>query len=252
MPIEHIPLIKIQRDLHDIPRGMERFSAYLNTIMNGTGDDVSLVPLVAMNPMGREHVAERLDEFLALDADTIAAHAVDEAQARLGDFISGFQHGLVILDDVRGGWTNRTVNDAAFRYGGGIPTKRKWITTAFWASESPSQQSIRQAVLASIYRMFYIQQHGVAKTLRQIMEQEGAVGIFAGTTTLHLDADDLDYSRHVLEQYLESSDHSVLIAALYGNNAAISLGYPPLGLSDNAGLEVALADALVKEGLSPS
>jgi hypothetical protein len=53
MPIEHVPLLKTQRELHDLPRGMERFEAYLKTMLNDTRDDVRYLPLLVMNPMGR-------------------------------------------------------------------------------------------------------------------------------------------------------------------------------------------------------
>jgi hypothetical protein len=243
MFIEHIPLLKIERELHDIPRGMERFSAYLKTIMNDNGDDVSLVPMISMNPMGREHVTERLDELLALDADMIASETVAEAVTRFGGLEGEFKHGLVVMDDVRGGWTNRTTSDFAFRFSWSFPVKRPWITTPLWVSESVSRQSVRQLVLMSIFRVAYSQQNSTPKTLSQMMAQEGAAGVFAG---LHPQYDDeeLDYSRYVITPYLETTDYSAQIAALYGDEAARSLGYQPLGLSKDVGFAIALAAAM--------
>jgi hypothetical protein len=43
---------------------------------------------------------------------------------------------------------------------------------------------------------------------------------------------------------LESTHQPTVIACLYGDEAAKELGYPPLGLSKNAGFQLALADAL--------
>lgn len=241
MTIEHIPLLKMQRDLHDIPRGMERFAAYLKSIVNDAGDDVEFPPLVGINPMAREHVAERLDELLALDADTIAGAAVAEVIQRVGDGDLDLKHGLVVLDDVRGGWTNRTTVDFGLRFGGTINPKRPWITTGWWVSETPMPLTVRQVVLQSVYRVIYVHQNGVAQTLREKLQQERAVGLFAGLQPRY-DADELDYTRQVIEPYLDSTDYAVTIAAVYGNQAANSLGYTPLGLSENAGLEVALSD----------
>ena len=42
-----------------------------------TGD--LALPLVAMNPMGKDHVPALIDGYLALDAERIAADAVAEA-----------------------------------------------------------------------------------------------------------------------------------------------------------------------------
>ena len=80
MKLDYVPLLRIQRDLHDIPRGPERFRQYLRTILKKDGTDVALPPLVLMNPMGRDHVAARLDALLALDADGVAARAAADAQ----------------------------------------------------------------------------------------------------------------------------------------------------------------------------
>ncbi|PJF26908.1 MAG: hypothetical protein CUN53_06040 [Phototrophicales bacterium] len=110
MQLEHVELLKLARDLHDLPRGMERFQEYLRTMKNGLEDDVDLVPLLVMNPMGREHVAARFDELLALDAESLARDALQETEALFAPLTADFdvlRHGFTILDDVRGGWTNR-------------------------------------------------------------------------------------------------------------------------------------------------
>ena len=245
MPIQHVPLLQIERNLHDIPRGMERFGAYLKTMINDARDDVRYPPLVAMNPMGREHVAERLDELLRLNAESIAVDAIADTLDELGELPYAFEHGWVVMDDVRGGWTNRTSGDMGARFGFELPFKRPWLTTAWWVSESPTSQRLRSAVRATVARIHYVHTHGAAKTLRQMMTQEGSVAAFAGQTPA-FDDEELEYSRFVIAPYLDTDNYAVCIAALFGDTAAHALGYAPLGLSTNAGFEVALADALAK------
>jgi hypothetical protein len=270
MHIQHVPLLQIERDLHDLPRGMERFQEYLRTMMNDAGDDIELVPMMAMNPMGREHVATRLDELLAFGADAVAAEAVSEGQERLfkvgtralhslqshalsllDDTI--IKHGLVICDDVHGGWTNRYTTDASIRFSLSEDfklkklLKRPWLTTMFLVSESYTPERVRREVLVTIYRFVHLLEHGPAKTLRQIMTQEGRAAAFAGMLP-RLDADDLAYSREILQPYLDSTSYPVIMAAMYGDNAARSLGYEPLGLSDYAGFAVGLMEAIENRG----
>lgn len=252
MHIEHVPLLQIQYDLHQLPRNMERFQEYLRTIVNDAGDDLELAPLVSMNPMGREHVSERLAELLALDADTFASEVAKEATARLMEEPVAFRHGLVIVDDVRGGWTNRYSTDASQRIdvAPADPTKsttapqprHSWISTMLWVSETPSLERIRQSMLVNIYRTVYLRHHGRAETLGELLAQEGAAAAFAEIGP-HLDADDLEYSRIILEPLLGESDYPTLFAALYGDEAARTLGYAPLGFSHRAGLAVAVADS---------
>ncbi len=241
--IEHVDLLQIARDLHDLPRGMERFQEYLSTILNETRDDAKYPPLSAMNPMGREHVSARLDELIALDAEAVAADAAHEAAKHFPEIDGRYQHGLVVVDDLRGGWTNRYTVDAGVRFGDSHALmKRGWLSTLLWVSEPATADGVRRAVLASVFRYLYRVGREAPRTLRQMMAQEGVVGQFAGWTPT-LDADDLEYSREVLGPYLDSDDWTVCIAALFGDEAARSLGYPPLGVSANAALDLALLDA---------
>jgi len=46
--------LQLQRELHRIPRGMDRFRQYLRVMLNDDGSDVRLPPLGIMNPMGKE------------------------------------------------------------------------------------------------------------------------------------------------------------------------------------------------------
>ncbi len=252
MQIEHVSLLQIQRDLHALPRGMERFQEYLKVMVNAEGDGLELAPLVSMNPMGREHVAARLDELLALGAEEIAAEVVVEAMARLAEWPGDYRHGFVVVDDLHGGWTNRYTTDAGQRIGVAAPapsmsresneSRHHWITSMLWVSEQPSRAQLRATILVNIYRTGYIQHMGVAQTLAEIMAQEGAAASFAGIQP-HLDADDLAYSSEILQPLWGESAFPVVMAALYGDEVARTLGYEPLGLSDRAGLAVAVANA---------
>jgi hypothetical protein len=241
MPIQHIGLLQTMRDLHDIPRGMERFQAYLNTMSNDDGSDLRLMPLVMMNPMGREHVAARLDEWIALDAEVLAVQMLHEAESRLPQPLQGeIKHGFSILDDLRGGWTNRYSVEVGLYFYGGVG-RGGWLTTALWVSDAADRQHLRQLIFNNVYRVWYLQQYGEAKTLRALMQQEGQGATFAGHTQ-SLDPDDLEYSRYVLQPHLDSTHFPLWVAAMFGDEAARTLGYPVLGLSARAGFAVALDD----------
>ena len=69
MKLSLLPLLQIQRDLYAMPRGMERFREYIKAMTDPETGDLSL-PLVAMNPMGKDHVPALIDEYIALGAET--------------------------------------------------------------------------------------------------------------------------------------------------------------------------------------
>ena len=65
----------------------------------------------------------------------------------------------------------------------------------------------------------------------------------AGCTAPALAEDDLAYTRTVIAPHLNAQDRATVIACMFGDTAAKALGYPPHGLSERAGLALALHDA---------
>jgi len=242
MHLEHLPLLRIQRDLYSIPLGWERFRAYLAT-MTGGADDIVL-PLVGMNPMGKAHVPAMLDELIAFDAEAVAGAAIADAARQLVSIPGRLQVGQLATDDLHGGWTNRYLNEMQLRFDAAALLKRGWAVAPIWTSETWTPENVRAEVLASVYRSAHLQQRGAPKTLGQMMTQEGRAAVFAGATGPTLDDDDLEYTRAVLQPYRATTDYPTIVACLYGDAAARSVGYPAIGLSPRAGYALARVEAL--------
>ena len=263
MRVEYVRLLEIQRELYRIPRGRERFEAYIKVMTNAERDDLTLAPLAGMNPMGKEHIPALLDEYLALDAEGIAARAVEEAAGRLAEVPLERKIGLVIVDDLMGAWTNRYTTEFGLCFVGravatssdaqgavtdpAAPAKRReyreWLSAVLWTSEAPSEQRVREAAQIPIYRAAYMERHGPPMTLGGLLAQEGAVTAAAGCTEPALEAEDLAYTREVLAPLLGAEDWPTIMAGAFGDEAARELGYKPHGLSHRAGLALALHDA---------
>ena len=140
MRIEFLPLLQIQRDLYSMPRGMARFREYIKTMTDAETGELAL-PLVAMNPMGKDHVPALVDQYLALNAEEIARSATDawRATASAGaDADGGVQFGLVVSDDLKGGWTNRWASEFSHRFESRAFLKRGFLTGILWTSEPAS------------------------------------------------------------------------------------------------------------------
>jgi hypothetical protein len=259
MNLEYVPLLQIQRDIQAMPRSMERFRHYLRTIWNCYETDFELIPLILANPMGKEHVTALLDELLALGADQIAADAAADASAYLTDVPGDFKAAVVVADDLKGGWTNRYDLEFNLRFGAhheadqdppARPAKPQpprwskflWVFGALWSSEPASARAVREAMLTAAYRIAFTHRHGNARTLREMLVQEGQVMAMAGCTAPLLDEDDLAYTREVLEPHMEATDKRTCIECLFGDSAGRTLGFTPRGLSPWAGLALALHD----------
>ena len=277
MKLDYVPLLRVMRELHSIPRGqppdfngMKRFRQFVRTIFprkkNGKIDEnaVYLIPLLAINPMAKDHVTALLDAYLAMDADGIGARVAAEVAVRLADVPGDFKVGLVVADDLMGAGTNRYNDEFTFRFGpgqfrsGGRPPKRSrwlkdyWLTGVLWSSESPSERAVREAILTAAHRVAYMHQHGPARTLREMLAQEGQVMALAGCSGPTLEAEDIGYTREVLIPHLGAEDTRTCIECLFGDAAARTLGFTPRGLSPWAGLALALHDARLRPLTQPT
>jgi hypothetical protein len=271
MKLEFIPLLQLQRDLYNIPLGQERFQAYLETMLNSDASDVELPTLGIMNPMGKAHIPAMLDALIAMDADTVASQAIAELLDQFEKDSGTFKLGLVVADDLMGGWTNRYTSEFSARFEIEKTLKRGWLSGILWTSEIPSLQKVREEALTTVYRATYIQRHGFAHTLQEMLNQEGYAMAMAGCTQPSLDDDDIAvlglvrhtsktetldkkgsgvphlrgnryiaYTREIITPYLSSRDYPTVIVCLFGDRAAHSLGYKSQGLSERAGLALAL------------
>jgi hypothetical protein len=242
MRITYLPVLPTLRELYSRPRTMERFRAYIETLTGGTDDIV--VPIGQANPMAKEHALAAIDRLLGLGADELGALAAADASERLQRVPGNVEikATIVLTDDVGGGWTNRHTTEAMVRFPSRGALKRPFATALVWTSESPAAEQIQQEVLAAIYRVAYQQRRGLPNTLRQMLEQEGLAGTFAGQQpTLgqeHLEA----VRTTMLRLDLDSAPYPEIFAALYGDDAATQLGYRALGLPPRAGFEYALVE----------
>ena len=73
------------------------------------------------------------------------------------------------------------------------------------------------------------------------MAQEGAALHFSGES-IPLDLEDLEFTRAILEPLRQSEHGPTNFSALYGDEAAKSVGYAPLGRSSRAGFALALEE----------
>ena len=214
MKLTFVPLLRVQRELYAMPRGMERFREYIKTMTDAETGDLAL-PLVAMNPMGKDHVPALIDEYLALGAEEIA----DSRTVRLrtcairrsaqrgstratADRVGAkadhsYRVALVVSDDLKGGWTNRWASEYSHRIEGAAITKRGWLVGILWTSEPASAQARpRRGADVDLSRRIPADAYRVPITLGEHARiQEGYAMARAGCTTPELDDDDLAYTR---------------------------------------------------------
>lgn len=244
--LSYAPLLQIQQDLYLQPRGMERFGRYLQTTIGGASrtQEVALPPLIAVNPMAREHALQQVEALLALGADDVMQDQMPLLSQQLRQWLPReFRVSLVVLDDRMGGWTNRSLMEAGWDKLSWPLQYWSWITVGYWTVDAPSLQRLLQSLRVGVYRSLYALHHGNPSTLAQIMQLEGQALHFAGVQPT-LDLEELHYTQAVLQPLLNSHHFATQFAAMFGDLAANANGYPALGLGERAGFELSLAQAL--------
>ena len=241
MELDLIPLLAIQHELYDMPRGALRFQAYLRTLRDQDTGDLAL-PLVTMNPMGKDHIPVLLDTLRQFGAEDVARNVIKEALPAVADVDGRFTVALVVADDAHGGWTDRYCSEYSHRFEGRALAKRGWIVAQLWTGDTPSPDLVREETASAIHRMAHIRRREPATTLGEMLEQEGTAMAAAGCTEPRVDAEDLTYTREVLAPFLGATDRATVIACLFGDDAAHALGYRAHGMSSRAGLALALHD----------
>ena len=238
MNLEYVPLLAKQRELSGLPSGAERFQEYLRTMIDPETSELRL-GVSAMSPMSRDG-HRLLDALCALGADEIGARAAAEAGAAVAKEPGAFRVSLLVTDDASGGWSSRTTAELAHRRGEEELLERGWITGILWTSQTYGPAEIREEVLTSVFRAAHIAKRGPAKTLREILLQEGNAMRMAGARNPALEPQTLLATRQILLRLLDRDDMPTLVAALFGDPAAQELGFQPLGLRPRAGLALAL------------
>jgi len=227
-----------------MPRTFERFASYLNLVRAEGGAEV--LPLSKLNPMAKEHALAYVERLLAMDAEDQVFAAASDAASRIdGDDTLNVL--LVLMDDAKGGWTNRAFAEFSHRYENKYEVKHGWATVVIWTAEEPTADLLKRRAFESVYRTLDERRNGPVRTLREILDREGRTLRFAGHERRYDDVT-VGAIRKAIEPHLDSHLAPVVMAALYGDETAESLGYPRLSVPDSGGFELALAtDALESE-----
>ncbi|HWZ13451.1 MAG TPA: hypothetical protein VNX22_09965 [Acidobacteriaceae bacterium] len=236
MQIEFLPLLETQRSLLDHPRGFERFRKYLETMIGADGEPV--LPLMAFNPMAKSHVAAVLDNLIEVGAETAAREAAATGGARLAAEPGAYKLGLVLADDSHGGWTNRYCAEASHHFQPHGENNLGFITVLLWTSSVVDPDLVRHETLMAIYRRAWINRCGEPKTLGAMLDLLGWAHTFAAGS-IPLPCGISIPAEQILMQHLDSDHYPTIMACLYGDAAATSLGYATLGLPDCAGFRYA-------------
>jgi hypothetical protein len=231
MAFQLSPILDTMIGLYSKPRSLERFNEYLKILKGDTIDDM-VVPIGNYNPMGKEHLLERLMELKTLNAETIAEETLSEINKKIEkEMKAEFNVYLSVGDDLHGGWTNRFVTDYDSKFRINALIKRNFCTPLFFTSEPFTPELIRKRTLEYALRTLYRMKAEEPLTLKDHIEQEKFIAQKSNKDPL---APECDFeSLHAFyNRHQEKEQHDVIFNFLFGDDASMQLGYPAHGIKE--------------------
>jgi hypothetical protein len=229
MGLSAVEILKTQAELLTLPKGKERFDAYLAAMTGGTNDLV--IPIGSFNPMSKDHVSLVVDRLVELNAERIVAEVVADLNSKFPNFQDAIKVGLVVVDDVKGGWTCRETIELERTTGVSGELKRHWISVLWWCSDDCTEDAVRLAATTQIFKAMEILNHGPVQTLGDWVDLEAQAMRLARVTPSPAEHDWFNK----FKSFTSAQDTPTLVSAIYGDPAAEKLGYIPLGFPTDAG-----------------
>ena len=242
MPFESLPVLDIMIQFYQQERGRKRFEEYL-ALMYDKKDDALKLPLPLFNPMGKDHVPEKLNELKNLNVESI----IEECCRKVSNVLAASEQilphsynvSLSLADDLMGGWTNKYSTDYSNCFAPKGLLNRHFVTPIFWTSETYNEAQIRQRVSKTLWRTVYHLQNAYSTNLLEHLQQEAFVIDQIGFNAPAVHHDEYQLIVDFVRQEKNSESRAKIITFLYGDQAAKSLGYLPLGFNENNGFELA-------------
>ncbi len=248
MQVKYVPLLQQQKQIQVMPRHRLRFDVYLNGMLSQDRQECLVPPMVFANPMAKDHVLAVLDRLLEQNCENMIK---DQIELSVKSSIKQFpnkthrfpkqilQFSAVVIDDLKGGWTNRYATEYQLRIV--LPRNNStWLTIPIWSSDLPDVQLVISTAKMTWYRSFYQLVHGVPKTIPELLNQEGYALLQSRCEVPVLSTEELEYTHDLIKKKYHQLDLNSFVEVLFGDLAAASLGFTQNGFSPQAGLALAL------------
>ena len=242
MQFQAIDILEGMLEFYQLPRDRQRFEEYLRRMVNQNNDQL-LLPLPHFNPMGKEHVPEKLKELIELDAESILDTCCQELNESIQevDFFPDqtIYVGLSLADDLMGAWTNKYSTDYGNTFHPRGMLNHQFATPIFWTAEEYTSSIIKERIASMLCRYVYILKNSYAGNLKEHLQQEAFVNQQVSKDIPPIDRNEYDLILEFVRANLQSENQSQIITFFYGDQAAESLGMPFLGFEANTGFLLA-------------
>jgi len=227
MAVHLIPTLDAMAEVYRLPTtggaDSPRFKAYVELGRAGR-------PVSGYNPMTSKPALETVERLLELDAERLATGVAAETANRLG-LPPGREIELSITVATPGMWTDRIATEVEH-----VLLARTPNQLLFWTGDDIDADAVRRVATIQTVRAT----RATPATVWDAVHQEGLAGALATPADARWDDD----VAAALEIVGDDTGVSTMAALLLGDDAAIAMGWTPLGLAPDAGRRHAIERSL--------
>ena len=233
------PTLAMMADIYELSREggarSPRFTAYVSRVEHHWG-------LSAYNPMAGQNARDTVCTLIANDAERIA---FDEAQTFTARCEFGGDITIAIVVPSPGMWTDRLATEIQHRTTG---TRRPAHgAVMLWPGDALDDAHVRHECAAEVVRTMWTAYHGVPATLAGVLAREGLCYALAAEGGQEERGASGDGDGPAVEEAIgvlgDTTEQSEIVAVMYGDTAAATMGWSPLGVPERAGYRWAIARA---------
>jgi hypothetical protein len=225
MAIEVIPTLEVMAGVYRKPTAggsaSDRFRAYVAAGRAG-------LPVSGYNPMTAQPVLDTIDALMGVGAED----CLEEVANRTAEAL-GYEQDDVMYVTVAapGMWTDRLATEVEHRFVAKQPEG-----VLLWVDAQIEASVLSAEFVAQTLRLIHHRRYGPPSTLADAFRQEGLAGALGGAVgRAHPEA------AEVLRVLADNSTLAIQVAFFYGDEAASTMGFTPLGLTGRIGYEHAVS-----------
>jgi hypothetical protein len=178
------------------------------------------------------------EQLLDMNAETVAMEAAREA-VNLCNYRDPITLAVVLC--APGAWTNRLTTEVEHRTKHGLPPGCGLVL--HWTRERPTAEQIRREAIAEAVRVMVLAAPGRREAVRGLLDREGLAYALGGNPYGPLTAEDQQAVGDAVDAPGESDSISDMTAILYGDAAAVALGWTAAGITEHGGYRWAIDEA---------
>jgi hypothetical protein len=233
------PTLETMTEIYVLPREggprSPRFAAYVARVEHSWG-------LTSYNPMAGPVAHDTVRALIEIDAERLAGEQARELAVRC-DFDGDITIAVAVPSG--GMWTDRLATEIQHRT---IDGRRGGHgTVLLWPGDALDECQVNMECAAEVVRIMWTAHHGVPTSLSGVLAREGLCYALAPAYTTGDAVPHSSNDNAAVESALvvlgDTSMQGDIVGLLYGDAAAIEMGWTPLGLAEKAGYRWAISRA---------